>query len=363
MIRIVGWRGIKLTLGICSMTLLYGCGGGGGEGNNPPPPTGLNAPTATNACITTGANAVHTGVLPASDPDGQPLVFNILSQPTKGMLATDAAGNYRYTPNTGVRGMDQFTFRARDSTGRESGIATVTFLIEGAIRIMPLGDSITEGTTVGAQDLPPPGQRVSYRQKLYNDLVATANGRYNIDFVGSLREGQDTGIDPDHEGWGGAGANDIANGNSARQPPLPGVYDLLTANPPDVVLLHIGTNDLSNNPGTSASAVGAILDNIERWERDNYPLWVFVTRIIQRLDGIDVTPFNDGISSLVASRGNNRFVVVNQQTGAGLNYPPAPATSGGDMADSLHPNQSGYDKMASRWRSDLLTANALPVCP
>lgn len=352
MIRIVSWRGIKLTLGVCSMALLYGCGGGAG-GDGAPPTNGLNAPTATNACITTAVNAVQTGALPANDPDGQSLVFEILNQPTKGTLTTDAAGNYRYTPRTDVRGMDKFTFRARDSTGRESNIATMTFLIDGAVRIMPLGDSITEGTTDGQQNLPPVGQRVSYRRTLYNRLVAVANGRYNIEFVGSQREGYDAQIgDPDHEGWGGFTSQQIADG----------VSQWLTAEPPDIILLHIGTNDLSGNPSALAAPVDSILQNIDTWQQSDsrgpWLPWVFVARIIQRLDGVDVTPFNKDLSARVVARNNNRLFVVDQQTGAGLAY----ATTG-DMADSLHPNQSGYDKMADKWRTDLLAAGLLPSCP
>lgn len=358
MIRNVSWRGIRLTLGVCSMALLYGCGGGT-SGNGAPPTNGLNAPTATNACITTAVNAVQTGALPASDPDGQSLVFEILTLPAKGDLQTDAAGNYRYTPRTNVRGMDKLTFRARDSTGRESNIATVTFLIDGAVRIMPLGDSITLGTytptTPSVAD-----ESIGYRRKLYGDLAQMGGNRFGVNFIGSLSHGSSAGIgDPDHEGHGGATSNEIANGRpaSSTDPGFPGVTNWLNTNPPDVILLHIGTNSFTTDP----SGVTAILDRISAWESANYPVWVFIARIIQRLDGIDVTPFNDNVAAMVASRANNnRLIMVNQQTGADLVYNK---TATGDMADDLHPNQSGYDKMADKWRTDLLAAGLLPSCP
>lgn len=358
MTRIVSYRFALVIIGFCSMIFLDGCGSGGSGGTNPP--IGQNAPTATNTCVTTASNTPTTGVLPASDPDGQTLVFEVLSLPTKGTLSTDSAGNYSYTPRANVRGMDKFTFRARDTTGRESNVATMSVLIDGAVRIMPLGDSITEGTTDGVNNLPPPGQRVSYRRKLYNDLVATANGRYNIDFVGSLSEGSSANPqigDPNHEGHGGLTSADIANG----------ITGWLNTDPPDIILLHIGTNDLSNNPGADASAVTTILQNIDNWEQNDsrgpWRPWVFVARIIQRLDGTSVTAFNNDIVARVDARNNNRqpgqrpFFVVDQQSGAGLIY-----SIGADMADNLHPNQSGYDKMATKWGTDLINAGVLPNC-
>lgn len=309
---------------------------------------GGGTPVAQNACHTFPANTSFTGQLPAS---GDSLVYEILELPSKGTVNTDVAGNFTYTPRTGVRGLDRFTFRARNNAGQVSDAATVSLLIDGALRLMPLGDSITVGTYTASS--PAPGFNIGYRKKLFSDLTATANGRYGIDFVGVEKEGQSAGIgDPDHEGRGGFTAAEIAQAVTQR----------LDANPPDIVLLHIGTND--HGPGKTAdpNGVGAILDNIQSWEQANgHPLWVFVARIIQRLDGIDVTPFNDGVAGIVAARNNGRLFVVNQQTGAGLDY--RLETSGGDMADNLHPSQSGYDKMASRWRSDLLTANALPICP
>lgn len=362
MIRIVSWRGTKFLLVLFSMAPIYGCGGGSSDGNGSPPTTGTNAPTATNACIKTDMNAERKGVLPASDPDGQPLVFEIRTEPTKGVLTRDAAGNYSYTPRTGVLGMDQFTFLARDSTGRESNIATVTLLIGGAVRIMPLGDSITLGTytTKTPSDI---YESIGYRRKLYDGLAALGGNRFGINFVGSLSHGLSASPkigDPDHEGHGGFTSNNVASG----------ITGWLNTEPPDIILLHIGTNDLSGDPNALAAPVSSILQNIDTWEQSDsrgpWRPWVFVARIIQRLDNVDVTRFNDDIVARVTARNNSRqpgqrpFFVVDQQTGAGLNYATG---SGGDMADALHPNQLGYDKMADKWLADLLAAGVLPSCP
>ena len=62
------------------------------------------------------------------------------------------------------------------------------------LRIMPLGDSITEGA--GATST------AGYRGPLWTLL---ANAGYNVDYVGSNTTNQDktNGMDPDHEGHGG----------------------------------------------------------------------------------------------------------------------------------------------------------------
>jgi len=62
--------------------------------------------------------------------------------------------------------------------------------------------------------------------------------------------------------------------------------------------------------------------------------------------------------------------MVNQQTGAGIVYgiDTTPTCLGGgacsgDMADNLHPNPSGYTKMADKWKTDLVASGTLPTCP
>lgn len=303
----------------------------------------IGNPIAQNSCHTVAVNTSYSGRLSANS---QSLVFEVLSQPVKGSLSADAAGNFTYVPRNGMRGLDQFTFRVRDAGGQTSDAATVSLFIDGVLRLMPLGDSITMGTYTPTT--PSNDRSIGYRLKLYNDLTATAAGHYAIDFVGGETNGEALMSDPHHEGHGGFVAQQIADG----------IGQWLSNQPPDIVLLHIGTNDMSGNPNASAAPVSSILQNIESWEQANHRLWVFVARIIERLDGRSVTAYNDDIAARVAARNNNRLFLVNQQTGAGLVY----ATTG-DMADNLHPNQSGYDKMADKWRADLVAAGLLPTCP
>lgn len=364
-------------------------------------------PAPVNACLPTPAGASLNGTLTATDePASQPDTYLPVTDPTvgpyKGVVTINPNGTFTYTPNVPVSGptyvgMDKFKFQVKDALGATStGIATV--LINGAVRIMPLGDSITEGvwytdpsticetaTTLPDSpwlgNCPASGVRVSYRMKLYNDLEAmypslqALNANYGVNLVGSIRNGVDAGLaQPFHEGHAGYSASQIASGISFW----------LTSNPPDIILVHIGTNSFT----TSATDVQTTLNNINAWAQSYYspapagsrPVTVFVARIIQAVDGSqNVTAFNDNVATMITSNTSNwpylTVTMVDEQTSAGLNYTTVDSTNhpecfveggntactAGDMASNLHPNPNGYAKMANRWKADIQTA--LPTCP
>jgi lysophospholipase L1-like esterase len=213
------------------------------------------------------------------------------------------------------------------------------------IRIMPLGDSITRGYSASATDN---NYIVGYRQNLYLDLIE--GGHSNVDFVGSQSSGMlaQPLFDIHHEGRGGWCADGC--------PPQYGdirdyVYTFLANNPADVVLLHIGTNDISGDNENPAE-VGEILDEIYRYSPD---ITVVLARIISRTDGkaLQTTLFNNAVEALALGRIANGDKIIMVDMESALNYP-------GDMADALHPNQTGYNKMANVW---LLELNCfLPAC-
>jgi hypothetical protein len=151
------------------------------------------------------------------------------------------------------------------------------------VRIMPLGNSITKGSTGAEGELD--SDKIGYRYMLYQ-LLTTAG--YNFDFVGSLQAGSTSGytFDYDHEGHGGKTDAWIASN----------VIDFLTANPADIVLLHIGTNGIDPDP----SDVEDILDNIDSFSIN---VTVIVARIINRKIPIsNVTEFNDNVEVMVDAR-------------------------------------------------------------
>ena len=338
-------------------------------------------PAADNACVTTPINTPISGALNATDPEGQAVTFAVGAQGGKGTVNIDINGNYSYTPNNpNLRGMDKFTYEATDSLN-QSSTGTVTVLIDsvtpGRVRIMPLGDSITAGYPGDGSTEP---FWVGYRRKLYNELLALNPALFGIDFVGTVTNlGASANpplADRDNEGHDGWRDDEILNGADPgkQDPACPtcNITDWLNSTRPDIVLLHIGTNGINDSGGTSSADVAAILDKIQAWETANgSPVTVMLARIIgspNATTNTNVTTFNNNVAAMAQTRIDNgdKIVIVNQQTGALLNYQVGAADdspSGPDMGNNLHPNQDGYDKMADKWKADLLTSGVLPSCP
>ena len=85
---------------------------------------GLLPPRAENQKVFTQIDTPVSVTLAASDPNGDPLSYTIMSPPTNGQLS-GTAPNLTYTPNTGFEGEDNFTFVANDGAAN-SNVATVT---------------------------------------------------------------------------------------------------------------------------------------------------------------------------------------------------------------------------------------------
>lgn len=122
------------------------------------------------------------------------------------------------------------------------GITELTVAGEGAapVRIMPLGDSLTEG----GDPTKPTTSPQSYRGYLHTMLVEAG---YKVDFVGSHQTPAIAGEDPDNEGHGGftIGPDDSTLCTGCGPANLDaGLEGWLRASKPDVVLLMIGVNDL-----------------------------------------------------------------------------------------------------------------------
>ncbi len=183
------------------------------------------------------------------------------------------------------------------------------------IKILPLGDSITDGLTV-------PG---GYRIKLWKHI--TDNG-YKVDFVGSMSNGPSELGDKNHEGHSGWTVSQIdTNINSWM--------DKYT---PQIVLLHIGTNDIYMSPNGASDRLSVLIDKIcAKLPSDGK---LYVSNIIP-LSMSDVTAYNSKIPG-----------IVQQKTSAGkpvyfVEMYKALTTS--DLADGVHPNATGYNKMADVW--------------
>ena len=207
-----------------------------------------------------------------------------------------------------------------------------------SLQIMPLGNSITYGSF---------GNYGGYRGYLYDLLIS---GHYDFLFVGSRSDNSPGTIDPYHEGHPGWRAEMIRDN----------IHQWLLDNPAELVLLHIGTNDIAQMyDGLSESVwkgqvqlqvneVSQILDRIDDFSENTV---VFLAQIISTTDAdhkIYTTYFNQRLKLMAQARTNDNIIIVDMENGSGLVYSTA---AGGDMADYLHPNDRGYEKMADLWFS------------
>lgn len=200
----------------------------------------------------------------------------------------------------------------------------------GAVKIMPLGDSIT-------------GSPGCWRASLYNNLVAAG---HEVDMVGTLA-GQGCGVayDGDNEGHGGFLAVNIASGT--QLPPW------LAATDPDVVLMHLGTNDVWNN--RSPTEILAAFSTLLRQMRAQNPSTVLLVAKIIPMNpsncaecGARAVALNNAIPAWAAQNSTTAspVQVVDQWTGFNT------AT---DTYDGVHPNDAGNAKISAKWLAALET--------
>jgi len=76
----------------------------------------------------------YFGALSAYDPDGDSLIFEIVSYPKKGSVTmiNETTGEYRYTPLANFVGKDSFSYVARDKYGNYSASAEVSLNVNNS---------------------------------------------------------------------------------------------------------------------------------------------------------------------------------------------------------------------------------------
>ena len=203
------------------------------------------------------------------------------------------------------------------------------------INIMPLGDSITYDSKYG--DTRSSSVRTGYRSHLWYKLQDV---NFEANFVGSKIAGEAVipSFDPHNEGHPGWNQFEIAEETDTY----------MSNSKPDIVLLHIGTNDTTTNP----AGIDDILSSIDLYESESQTtVDVYVALIIDREHSDPrITAFNNRLAELLVQRINtgDNIIIVNMFKNAHL--------TGGDYADETHPNDSGYAKMANVWFDALTTS-------
>jgi VCBS repeat-containing protein len=74
-------------------------------------------------------DTLFSGQATASDPDGDPITFMLVTGTTNGQLTFNADGSFTYDPDPDFDGVDSFTFKASDLSG-DSNTATVTLDVQ-----------------------------------------------------------------------------------------------------------------------------------------------------------------------------------------------------------------------------------------
>lgn len=193
----------------------------------------------------------------------------------------------------------------------------------GPCKILPIGDSITRGAK-SSND-------AGYRSQLFKLIVAA---KQKVTFTGSLTNGpaEESGqpFPRLHEGHSGWTINQLAP--LIPSPALDGK--------PNIILLHIGTNDIgSRDPTSMASRLEALLDKLAQNAPDAL---IAVAQITPARSDNDIRDaYNARIPGIVqahAAKGRHvTSVDMNKLPMAGLN------------SDGVHPNDQGYAYMAGIW--------------
>lgn len=208
------------------------------------------------------------------------------------------------------------------------------------VKVMTLGDSITAA----------PG---CWRAIMWDRLQD--NGYTNVDMVGT-QSGDGCGFpyDSNHEGHSGFTATGIANQN--QLPPW------LSATTPDIVLMHLGTNDVWNGTITTAAILTAYSKLVDQMRASNPNMKILVAQIIPMNPtgcgtcGQRVVELNNAIPGWASGKTTTAspIRVVDLWTGF---------STATDTFDGVHPVTSGFQKMSDDWYPALTAALGSPPPP
>jgi len=219
--------------------------------------------------------------------------------------------------------------------------------ITGPVNIMPLGDSITQGYTTYD----------NYRHHLWDKLQS--DGYSNLNFVGShdvlAWDTFDSLVfDKDHEGHYGWHTDEIRDGGGISEGGSGNLNSWLTGlqatdEVPDIVLMHLGTNDVIHNPAgydqnTTIDEMEDVIDILRSYNQD---VTILLAKIIPHKNGS--APSVDSLNALIPGldsyeTATSEVIIVDHHSGFSTSW----------LADNYHPNTTGATEMSDRWYDALL---------
>ena len=217
-------------------------------------------------------------------------------------------------------------------------------------RIVPIGDSITEGNSAH------PSYRFPLWQQLHGlgycfDFVGTKRGVYPFATTGAI-------FDQDHFGFWGETVLDVYNHLTVA----PHLFDA------DFALIELGSNNviLGMDAGMSSTAVAAQvgteltqLINHLRSASYNANMEILLAKLTPLLPGPSSTgvwtAFDQGIidtNAVIATLAGPNVRIVDQFSGF---------VTSSDTYDDVHPNDSGAAKIAAKWATALTSLLGVPA--
>lgn len=217
------------------------------------------------------------------------------------------------------------------------------------IKIMPLGDSITYGMA----------DEGGYRKFLWQMLQE--KGYTDIDFVGPegkenatfTYKGKQVSYDDNHAGYSGYTIVDRPGGFFGKQNGILETMqsgDYITKYAPDIILLQIGTNDINNGAlNSTENDLHTLLDYLCEKRPANGT--IFMTTIP------DLGNMGWGGDKTADIAAYNQIVkkVADEYSSKNVIYADIHSVidASSDLADGVHPNAGGYEKMAAYWTEQL----------
>jgi lysophospholipase L1-like esterase len=224
------------------------------------------------------------------------------------------------------------------------------------LQILPLGNSITQASNVYQ----------SYRYPLWKKLL---DDGLDFNFVGSHTQHYLCGtptfpdylgqsFDMDHEGHWGWRCDEVlqGDGSSAGCRGSGSLSDWLATYTPDIALVHLGTNDMFQSTGGTGAiniTIGELKAIVDTLRADNPNMIILLALLIPTSDpdhSWKIPLINAQIPQIAIDKydPNSPIIIVDQFTG----YDPV----ADNQSDGVHPNASGEEKMAQKWRDAIIDA-------
>jgi lysophospholipase L1-like esterase len=218
-----------------------------------------------------------------------------------------------------------------------TGMAALSVSAAEPIRILPLGDSITQGGKESREEY-------TYRWPLFQLLV---DGGYDFDFIGSMNKGlqpkatwpaehKGKPFDMDHEGhygWKTGKSRDNLREWMKKYPA-----------PAEIALIHLGTND-QKATDTIKAVVEPLKDMIGALREANPNVVVLVGHL--NFNAGAAPRIRQEVEAMIAETTSEQSPVIAVHHYKG--WVEDPKKEGTDTFDWAHPNPQGQRKMAEAW--------------